>query len=225
MSRSGVRISELSQSSGVPVPTIKFYLREGLLHEGVRTSATQAQYDESHQARLRLIRALVGPGGCSIAAAHRVIEAIEHPPPSIHDLLGTALGLGPAPQRHSDHERIHQLMGEWGWPVDERTCPTHDELARALSAMDAAGFVLPEGALGVYKDHLEQLAEYELSTVPTGSVAETVRYVVLGTVLPEPLILALRRMAQQQASARRFGEAEHRLSGEAEHRFSAEAEH
>jgi DNA-binding transcriptional MerR regulator len=79
MSRSDVRISELSRNSGVPVPTIKFYLREGLLHEGIRTSATQAQYDESHQARLRLIRALVGPGGCSIATAHRVIEAIENP--------------------------------------------------------------------------------------------------------------------------------------------------
>jgi hypothetical protein len=32
-----------------------------------------------------------------------------------------------------------------------------------------------------------------------------VRYVVLGTVLIEPLILALRRLAQAEASARRFG--------------------
>ena len=69
----------------------------------------------------------------------------------------------------------------------------------------APGFVLPEDALDMYKDHMEQVAGYELGTVPTESVAETVRYVVLGTVLPEPLILALRRMAQQQASARRFG--------------------
>ena len=75
-----MRISELSRRSDVPVPTIKYYLREGLLHEGVHTSATQAQYDASHEARLRLIRALVGPGGCSIAAVHRVIQAIENPP-------------------------------------------------------------------------------------------------------------------------------------------------
>ena len=203
-----MRISELSQRSGVSVPTIKFYLREGLLHEGVLTSATQAQYDESHEARLRLIRALVGPGGCSIAAAHRLIEAIENPPSSIHGLLGTALGLGPAAERHPEHERVHQLMREWGWPIDETTCPTHDALAEALSALEAAGFALPEGALEMYKDHMEQLATSELATVPTGSVAETVRYVVLGTVLPEPLILALRRMAQEKASALRFGEAE-----------------
>jgi DNA-binding transcriptional MerR regulator len=200
-----VRISELSQQSGIPVPTIKYYLREGLLHEGVHTSATQAQYDASHEARLRLIRALVGPGGCSIATAHRVISAIEDPPPSIHDLLGAAMTAGPAPARHPDHERVHQLMREWDWPVEEKNCAAHDALAQALSAMDAAEFVLSEGALEMYKDHMEQMAVYELATVPTGSAAETVRYVVLGTVLPEPLILALRRMAQQLASVRRFG--------------------
>jgi len=32
-----------------------------------------------------------------------------------------------------------------------------------------------------------------------------VRYVVLGTVLVEPLLLALRRLAQQSASHERFG--------------------
>ena len=205
-----MRISELSRNSGVPVPTIKFYLREGLLHEGVRTAATQAQYDASHEARLGLIRALVGPGGCSIATVHRVLQAIEDPPPSVHDLLGVATaGSGPPRERHPGHERVHQLMREWGWRIEGKDCRAHDALAEALSALDAAGFVLPDGGLEMYKDHMEQVAAYELATVPTGSAAETVRYVVLGTLLPEPLILALRPMAQQEASARRFGGAEH----------------
>jgi DNA-binding transcriptional MerR regulator len=202
-----VRISELSRRSGVPVATIKYYLREGLLHEGARTSATQAQYDATHEARLGLIRALVGPGGCSIAKVHRVLRAIEDPPPSMHDLLGVVMdGSGPPPpERQRGHERVHQLMREWGWRVEDKDCPSHEALAEALDALDAAGFVLPDGALEMYKDHMEQIAAYELATVPTGSAAEAVRYVVLGTVLPEPLILALRRMAQQEASARRFG--------------------
>jgi DNA-binding transcriptional MerR regulator len=205
-----VRISELSQRSGVPVATIKYYLREGLLHEGVRTSATQAQYDPSHETRLGLIRALVGPGGCSIAEVHRVLRAIEDPPQSMHDLLGKVLAGSDQPSPlHHGHERVHQLMRQWGWRVEDKDCPSHDALAEALNALDAAGFVLPDGALEMYKDHMEQIAAYELATVPTGSAAEAVRYVVLGTVLPEPLMLALRRMAQQEASARRFGEAEH----------------
>ena len=171
-----MRISALSAQTGIPVATIKFYLRENLLHEGIRTAATQAQYDESHVARLRLIRALLGPGGLSIAAAHRVIGAIEEPPDSLHELLGVAA-----------------------------TAVAGPNLKDALHGLDEAGFELPEGALDVYTDHMRQIAQFEIDNVPTDSPTAAVRYVVLGTVLVEPLILALRRQAEQEASDRRFG--------------------
>jgi DNA-binding transcriptional MerR regulator len=201
-----VRISELAQRSGVPVPTIKYYLREGLLAEGRRTSATQAQYDDGHEARLKLIRALVGTAGLSIAEVRRVLAAIDAPPESLHDLLGVAAAAATRrTSRQPDHERVHALMREWDWPVEEKDCPSHDALAAALDALDEAGFVLADGVLEVYRDHMEQIAAFELSTVPTDSPTAAVRYVVLGTVLPEPLLLALRRLAQQAASARRFG--------------------
>lgn len=200
-----MRISELSRHSGVAVPTVKFYLREGLLPEGVRTSATQAQYDDAHLSRLALIRALVGTAGLSIAEVRRVLRVIDDPPASPHDLLGVAAEAVRTPGgRHPDHERVHALMREWGWPVEDKDCPSHDALAAALAALDHAGFVLPPGTLEIYKDHMEQIATHELSTVPTEPPAAAVRYVVLGTVLPEPLLLALRRLAQQTASARRF---------------------
>jgi len=205
-----VRISELSSRSGVPVATIKFYLREHVLHDGVRTAATQAQYDETHLARLALIRALIGVGGLSIARVQQVLHSIERPPESLHELLGMATApTAPAVPTEAgdtgdDHGRVHALMREWGWRVDEKDCPTHGALAAALQALDDSGFVLPDGALRMYQQHMEQIAEYELATVPTDSPEATVRYVVLGTVLPEPLLLVLRRMAQQEASARRF---------------------
>jgi len=171
-----MRISGLSAQTGVPLATIKFYLREKLLHEGVRTSATQAQYDESHVARLRLVRALLGPAGLSVAAAQRVIRAIEEPPESLHELLGVAA-----------------------------TAVAGPNVDNALRALEEAGFELPEGALDVYLDHMRQIAQFEIDNLPTDSPTAAVRYVVLGTVLIEPLILALRRMAEQEASARRFG--------------------
>ena len=171
-----MRISELASHTEIPVATIKFYLRENLLHEGVRTAATQAQYDQSHVARLRLIRALLGPGGLSIAAAHQVIQAIEEPPESVHELLAVAAGAVAGPN-----------------------------LEDALRALDEAGFKLPEGALDLYQDHMRQIAEFEIDNVPTNSPAAAVRYVVLGTVLLEPVILSLRRAAEEEASARRFG--------------------
>jgi DNA-binding transcriptional MerR regulator len=171
-----MRISELSSQTGVPIATIKFYLREKLLPVGIRTSATQAQYDESHVARLRLIRALLGPAGLSVAAAQQVILAIEEPPESLYELLGIAAAAVAGPN------------------VDD-----------ALQALDEAGFELPEGALDVYLDHMRQIAQFEIDNLPTDSPTAAVRYVVLGTVLIEPLILALRRQAEQEASARRFG--------------------
>ena len=201
-----MRISELSTQTGVPVATIKFYLRESLLPEGVRTSATQAQYDESHVARLRLVRALLGPGGLSVAAAHRVIQAIEEPPASVHELLGVAARAVARPGVVTDGDpRVEELMQRCAWQIDEKDHPTYAVLEEALRALDEAGFELPEGALDVYVKHMRQIAEYEIENVPTNSPTAAVRYVVLGTVLIEPVILALRRLAQAEASARRFG--------------------
>lgn len=200
-----MRISELSRRSGVPVATIKFYLRERLLPEGVLTSATQAQYDEQHLDRLRLIRSLVGVGGLSVARARDVVQAIDSPPESLHRLFGEVTGaVRPQVEPHG-HDRVHTLMQTWGWEID-----THDEdacqsLVDALDAIDDAGFTLADGALELYRRSMTDVAEFELDHVPDDSVAAAVRYVVLGSVLVEPLLLALRRLAQQQASARRFG--------------------
>src|SRR4051794_30292921 len=90
-----MRISELSRVSGVPVATIKYYLREGLLPAGIPTSATSAAYDERHVDRLNLIRALVDVGRVPIARVREVVTALEQPPTSWHDLLGAAHGALP----------------------------------------------------------------------------------------------------------------------------------
>ena len=200
-----MRISELAERSGVPVATIKYYLRERLLHEGELTSATQARYDESHLERLRLIRALVGPAGLSIARVRTVLHQVDNPPESVHDLLGVGAGaITKKSPAELPHERVHELMRSWGWRVDDKDCGTHAALEEALLGLDAAGFALPASALEDYRQHMEAIAEREVADVPTESAEAAVRYVVLGTVLIEPLLLALRRLAQQEASARRF---------------------
>ena len=201
-----MRISELARRGEVPVATVKYYLREGLLHEGVLTSPTQARYDDSHLARLRLIRALLGPGGLSVARARDVLAAIAAPPPDTYDLLGVAAAAvgDAAPEAHEEHPQVHGLMRRWGWPVEDKDCPSHAALAHALAALDDAEFVPPAGMLDAYADHVGAIAEAELAGTPTDSAAAAVRYVVLGTVLMEPVLLALRRLAQQAAAARRF---------------------
>jgi len=54
----GLRIGELAEASGVPVPTIKHYLREGLLPEPVKTSRNMAYYPPELVDRIRLIKQL-----------------------------------------------------------------------------------------------------------------------------------------------------------------------
>lgn len=53
-----MRIGELAEASGVPVPTIKHYLREGLLPEPVKTSRNMAYYPPEFVERIRLIKQL-----------------------------------------------------------------------------------------------------------------------------------------------------------------------
>src|ERR1700682_1693022 len=86
--RARVRIAELSRDSGVPVPTIKYYVREGLLKPGELTSPNQAQYDDSHLRRLRLIRALTEVGRLSVAAVRYLLAAAGAQSTSLHDALG-----------------------------------------------------------------------------------------------------------------------------------------
>jgi DNA-binding transcriptional MerR regulator len=200
-----MRISELSARSGVAVPTIKYYLREGLVPEGERRSATQAEYDGRHLERLRLIRALV-ESGVSIAATRGVLAALDDPPADPHDLLGVAhAAVTPAADAGLDISAAEELATGLGWQpgmCDDRVLT---EVARALTAIDRAGFEVPADVMPVYLRSIKTMADAEIAHVPDESVEAAVRYVVLGSVVVEPLLLALRRVAEQVASAERFG--------------------
>ena len=56
----------------------------------------------------------------------------------------------------------------------------------------------------MYAAAMRDVASRELERVPFDTPADALRYVVLGTVLIEPLLLALRRLAHQDASNRIF---------------------
>lgn len=201
-----MRISELSAATDVPVATIKYYLREHLLPEGERTSATQAAYGPAHVQRLSVIRALLS-AGVSIADTRRVVGALDSPP-GPYDLLGIAHAAvtpdaaGPADPR--DTAAADALYTRLGGGV-HREESLVAALAHALGTLRRAGFAVPDAVLDRYVDSARSIAEAEIDGIPTSSVEDAVRYVVLGTVLTEPLLLALRRAAQQIVSSARFG--------------------
>ncbi|MDQ0854049.1 hypothetical protein QFZ79_002160 [Arthrobacter sp. V4I6] len=67
------------------------------------------------------------------------------------------------------------------------------------------GFELPPSALGRYAQAMRDVADADVGSVPTDSPEAAMRSVVLGTVLMESVLLAIRRLAQQSASRERFG--------------------
>src|SRR5689334_13167633 len=85
-----MRIGELATRAGVSVPTIKYYVRAGMLPAGERMGPNQVRYAESHVRRLQLIRAMLEVGGMSIAAAREVLAEVDAPGGTVHDILGAA---------------------------------------------------------------------------------------------------------------------------------------
>jgi len=200
-----MRISELARRAGVPIGTVKYYLRERLLPPGELTAATQARYSEAHLARLRLVRALVGIARLSIAETRAVLAAVDDPATSAVDTIGGVHKALPdsAQGDQPDLAPARAHLSRWGWPVDT-DAPALGYFARALDALGAAGFDTPDDLLDRYARAAAELAEQDVADMPTASTAETVRFVVIGTLLLEPVLLSLRRLAHEEASRRRF---------------------
>ncbi|WP_433439375.1 MerR family transcriptional regulator [Nonomuraea sp. CA-141351] len=204
-----MRISELSAKSGVAIPTIKYYLREGLLHQGQQTAATRAEYDESHLRRLRLIRAMLEVGRLPVASIKKVIAAVEDESLPVHLMLGTAhYALSPAvePEPGEDwqiaRDQVDRLIADLGWAIDPRA-PTRDELAQTLVKMRQLG--LPIDLTPYVEAARKLVSEVEMDKIPfDGPRDAAVEALVLGTVLYGKAFDALRRMAQESESAGRL---------------------
>jgi DNA-binding transcriptional MerR regulator len=69
-----LRMGELAEASGVPAPTIKHYLREGLLPEPVKTSRNMAYYPPEFVDRIRLIKRLQEERFMPLKAIRSVLE-------------------------------------------------------------------------------------------------------------------------------------------------------
>ena len=202
-----MRISALATAAGLPLATVKYYLREGLLHPGVASSATQASYDETHVRRLRLIRALLGPVGLSVQQARTILSLVDDPGDDLYATLGQAVGALPptadiAPAGDTDpYPRARAALESLGQVYDPRF-PAVAQLEAALAGAESAGMPLSEDRLLEYGRRLRQIAEVDLDRMPQEPHA-AVEYTVLGTALYEPVILALRRLAHQDVAARR----------------------
>ena len=222
-------MAELSTASGLPVPTIKYYLREGLLPAGKRTSPNQAAYDESHLRRLRLIRSLREVGGLGIDQIRRTIQSLDEGVRpwdvvgAVTDAIGGDPGLASRDTAwHAVSAELDAFLAARGMPHRPES-PARARLVDALVALRRAlGVDLPAESLGGYADAMEGLAKLEIASMNTLStrtgldlagppagpegdsepdLALTLEAIVYGTVLFEPVILAMRRLWHERFAA------------------------
>lgn len=201
-----MRVSELVERTGVPLATIKYYLREGLLMPGRATSATQAEYGEEHVRRIALVRALTEVVGLTVQKAGAVISLIDSPEADLFATLGKAVAALPPylDEERDEYPRAHAALDRLGQVYDPRYAAV-GQLEQALAAADAVGLPMSDERLDGYAKHMMAIAEIDIAAVPTDSPASAVEYSVLGTAIYEPVLAAMRRLAHQDLASRRLG--------------------
>lgn len=199
-----MRMAELAKRSELSVATIKYYLREGLLRAGHRTSVNQAAYDESHLERLRLIRALASVAGMPLTTIRKVVHTIDAKPSVLdamaltQDALVGNIGTDPCGEADEAAEAaLARVVRARGWRCQPGS-PAHAAATRAIAELQSEGLTTLVDRLGDYAAAADSVGRVDLEAVSdAGSLDATIRGVVLGSALRRPLLDALVLLAQQ----------------------------
>ena len=137
-----MRMRDLERASGIGRETIRFYIREGLLPEPVRTSRNSALYSEAHLIRLLAIRRLRDDRFLPLGVIRTLLDS---PPdtgwdspdilPHVDRLLRARFDL------HGEREDARAILAEVG-QADE----LEDLVAKGVVAVDGEGRVSPRDA-------------------------------------------------------------------------------
>lgn len=209
-----MKISELSRESGVPVASIKWFKREGLLPEGRATSATMVEYGPDHVKRLRLIKALTTIGGLSIAATREVLVAIDEARSPAQTLKAVSYAMsvplggraaaadGETSGDADARADVDELIAAMGWDVDGES-PHVKGLAATLREMDRMGVGLPPDALASYARLAGAAARLDIDgAASVDDQMALAERAATSLALSGPLLELLRRVAQEDCVRR-----------------------
>ncbi|MFE3670311.1 MerR family transcriptional regulator [Streptomyces goshikiensis] len=211
-----MKISELSRRTGVPVASIKYFLRQELLPAGRATAATLAEYGDEHVQRLRLIKALTALGGLSIAATRNVLAAIDQADSSEGALgaVSYALPVPVAAQSAAGDEEeaeadatagaeVAELLAALDWQAPG-TSPHVQGLTTALKELRRLDARYAPGELAAYARLAESVARLDLERAAgvDDPVALAERAVIVFAICA-PVFELLRRLAQEDQVRRR----------------------
>lgn len=210
-----MRISELADATGVPLATVKYYLRERLLHPGRPVSARLADYDDSHVRRLHLLRVLRETGDVPVDRLRALVRAAEDDSTTVHEMFAHAAdALAPTPtaagpERPFTREVADALIAQAGWTDVREDSVDRENLASVLEVIMAQGTHPPDPAEAVpYLEAADRLARYEIAHLDATRGREgLLEEMVVGQVVFGELLMILRRLAEEHHSRARFGRA------------------
>jgi DNA-binding transcriptional MerR regulator len=215
--RATFTVSELAKETGIPVARIKFYLREQLLPAGNLKAQKRAFYEVRHAQRLRLIHTLREVAELGVPAIRDLCKLLDGQ--AKNDLSSVVLhvidALGrreprkksPAPRELArTKQELSALFQARGMRVRSSARALVD-LANALVGLrQLLAAEVPAQALTPYLDAMCALAETDFAAIehlvsdgPSAGLAAT-----YGTVLWEPVLILLRRIAHESVASTRL---------------------
>jgi DNA-binding transcriptional MerR regulator len=156
-----LRMRELAAASGVPAPTIKHYLREGLLPEPVKTSRNMAYYPPEFVERIKLIKQLQEERYLPLKAIKEVLDSQERSRTSVAEVR----------KRHGIPKEVLDRLAEIGvlTPNSRGYTPSDVAIIEAISRFRAGGYDEQIGFTVYdtlrYKAALEELVRQEVDVV------------------------------------------------------------
>ncbi|GAA1595830.1 MULTISPECIES: MerR family transcriptional regulator [Streptomyces] len=212
-----MKISELSRRTGVPVASIKYFRREGLLPAGRATAATLAEYGDEHVQRLRLIKALTALGGLSIAATREVLAALDRADTTdgtlgaISYALPVPVAESPAADAEEDARAadaaeadVAELVAAMDWQVSD-VSPHVRGLATAVKELRRLDPHYRPDRLVAYADLARSIARLDLERAAAiDDPAALAEQAVIVFALSAPVLELLRRLAQEDLVRRRI---------------------
>jgi DNA-binding transcriptional MerR regulator len=213
-----VKMSIFAQRSGVPVPTIKHYLREGLLPDPVRTSRNMAYYDVALIVRVKAIKRLQSTLFLPLRVIRQVLDRLDdgEVPPDVAVEATIARVLGDLAPRETMSrrqlvaggikDRELELLASLGITtpekVDGEEIYNGDDLSllRVLGQARRAGLtaqMLPIEVLREYVEAVRTLIRLEIDLFRDGVVPsageDLAKLTEVATTLSERLVVLLRR--------------------------------
>jgi hypothetical protein len=150
---------------------------------------------------------LIDVAGLPLAAVRRILEVVDDESVPLHQALGTAQWLlSPAVAQQPSTEssaRVTALLSRHGWEL-ALDSPHRAVLAAALDRLDGLAFPAPDALLDQYAEALSHFAPKEVEPITSQPHRATaIEHLVVGTLLYEPLLATMRRMAHESESAHR----------------------